>query len=86
MKGNPGGDVADMVRLYVWVALTPYGRLNRETLFALLADKTMTVAAIDRIVHHAAIFEMNLESFRRRSAMDRAAKTPASQNNQTATG
>lgn len=53
---------------------------------AIFPDKTMTVAAIDRIVHHAAIFEMNVESFRRRSAMDRAAKTPASQNNQTATG
>lgn len=35
-------------------------------------DKAMTVAAIDRLVHHAVIFEMNVESFRRRSALDRA--------------
>lgn len=29
----------------------------------------MTVAAIDRLVHHATILEMNVESYRRRSAM-----------------
>jgi DNA replication protein DnaC len=34
-------------------------------------DKAMTVAAIDRLVHHAAIFEMNVESYRRRSAITR---------------
>ena len=33
-------------------------------------DKAMTIAAIDRLVHHAAIFEMNVESFRRRTALD----------------
>ncbi len=32
-------------------------------------DKAMTVAAIDRLVHHATIFEMNVESFRRRAAL-----------------
>ena len=31
----------------------------------------MTVAAIDRLVHHATIFEMNVESYRRRTALDR---------------
>lgn len=31
-------------------------------------DPGMTVAAIDRLVHHATIFEMNVESYRRRSA------------------
>ncbi|MDT8857747.1 IS21-like element helper ATPase IstB [Paracoccaceae bacterium Fryx2] len=31
-------------------------------------DKAMTVAAIDRLVHHAAILEMNAESFRQRAA------------------
>ena len=30
-------------------------------------DPAMTVAAIDRLVHHATIFEMNVESYRRRS-------------------
>ncbi len=33
-------------------------------------DKAMTIAAIDRLVHHAVIFEMNVESFRRRAALD----------------
>ena len=31
-------------------------------------DKAVTVAAIDRLVHHATILEMNFESYRRRSA------------------
>lgn len=31
-------------------------------------DPAMTLAAIDRLVHHATIFEMNTESYRRRSA------------------
>jgi len=35
---------------------------------AIFPDKAMTVAAIDRLVHHATIFEMNVESYRRRSA------------------
>lgn len=29
----------------------------------------MTVAAIDRLVHHATIFELNVESYRRRAAI-----------------
>jgi DNA replication protein DnaC len=31
----------------------------------------MMIAAIDRLVHHAVIFEMNVESYRRRGALDR---------------
>jgi hypothetical protein len=31
----------------------------------------MTLAAIDRLVHHATIFEMNVESYRRRTAIER---------------
>ena len=34
-------------------------------------DQAMTLAAIDRLVHHATIFEMNVESYRRRAALDR---------------
>lgn len=30
----------------------------------------MTLAAVDRIVHHATIFELNVESFRRRTVLD----------------
>ena len=33
-------------------------------------DKAVTVAAIDRLVHHATILEMNAESFRRRAASE----------------
>ncbi|KOX48341.1 ATPase AAA, partial [Streptomyces purpurogeneiscleroticus] len=31
-------------------------------------DPAMTVAAIDRLVHHATILELNTESYRRRAA------------------
>jgi DNA replication protein DnaC len=34
-------------------------------------DHAMTLAAIDRLVHHATIFEMNVESYRRRTAIER---------------
>ena len=34
-------------------------------------DKAMTLAAIDRLVHHANIFEMNVESYRIRKARER---------------
>ena len=36
----------------------------------LFPDKAMTIATIDRLVHHATIFEMNVESFRRRTATE----------------
>jgi hypothetical protein len=31
----------------------------------------MTLAAIDRLVHHATIIEMNVESYRRQAAIER---------------
>jgi DNA replication protein DnaC len=34
-------------------------------------DQVMTLAAVDRLVHHATIFEMNVESYRRRIAIER---------------
>jgi DNA replication protein DnaC len=34
-------------------------------------DPAMTLAAIDRLVHHSTIFEMNVESYRRRTAINR---------------
>ena len=34
-------------------------------------DQAMTLAAIDRLVHHSTILEMNVESYRRRAALDR---------------
>lgn len=34
-------------------------------------DPAMTLAAVDRLVHHATIFELNVESYRRRQAIER---------------
>jgi DNA replication protein DnaC len=34
-------------------------------------DQAMTLAAIDRLVHHSTILEMNVESYRRRTALNR---------------
>jgi DNA replication protein DnaC len=39
-------------------------------------DPAVTVAAIDRLVHHATILELNTESYRRRSAAARAQASP----------
>ena len=43
----------------------PFGEWNK-----VFPDPAMTLAAVDRLVHHAMIFEMNVESYRRRSAME----------------
>lgn len=43
----------------------PFGDWNR-----VFPDPAMTLAAVDRLVHHATIFEMNVESYRRRSALE----------------
>jgi DNA replication protein DnaC len=43
--------------------ITEWGRI--------FPDPAMTLAAVDRLVHHATIFEMNVQSFRRRAAIDR---------------
>jgi DNA replication protein DnaC len=48
----------------------PFGEWNKA-----FPDPAMTVAAIDRLVHHATIFEMNVESNRRRTAVARKTKT-----------
>jgi len=39
-------------------------------------DPAMTLAAVDRLVHHATIFEMNVESYRRRTALARKKHGP----------
>jgi DNA replication protein DnaC len=36
-------------------------------------DQALTLAAIDRLVHHATILETNVESYRRREAVNRSA-------------
>jgi DNA replication protein DnaC len=35
-------------------------------------DPAMTLAVIDRLVHHATILEMNVDSYRRKEAIDKA--------------
>jgi DNA replication protein DnaC len=42
-------------------------------------DQAMTLAAIDRLVHHATILEMNVESYRRRAALERKRATTRAQ-------
>lgn len=47
----------------------PFGKWN-----GVFPDPAMTLAAVDRLVHHATIFEMNVESYRRRHAASQAAE------------
>jgi DNA replication protein DnaC len=44
----------------------PFGQWGK-----IFPDQAMTLAVIDRLVHHATIFEMNVESYRRRTALER---------------
>src|SRR4029453_6723057 len=44
----------------------PFGEWGK-----IFPDPAMTLAAVDRLVHHATILEMNVESYRRREAMER---------------
>jgi len=44
----------------------PFGEWGR-----IFPDPAMTLAAVDRLVHHATILEMNVESYRRRTAIER---------------
>lgn len=44
----------------------PFGERGK-----IFADQAMTLATIDRLVHHATILEMNVESYRRRAALQR---------------
>jgi len=44
----------------------PFGEWGK-----IFPDQAMTLAAIDRLVHHATILEMNVESYRRKTALDR---------------
>jgi len=61
-------------------ANTPFSQWNE-----VFVDAAMTLAAIDRLVHHATILEMNVESYRRRDAEANVAsqrgnrKSPATQ-------
>jgi DNA replication protein DnaC len=49
----------------------PFGEWNK-----VFPDPAMTLAAVDRLVHHSTIFELNVESYRRRSALQSKHKGP----------
>ncbi len=44
----------------------PFGEWGK-----IFPDQARTLAVVDRLVHHATIFEMNVESYRRRTALER---------------
>jgi len=44
----------------------PFGEWGK-----IFPDHAMTLAAVDRLVHHATILEMNVESYRRKTALER---------------
>ena len=46
----------------------PFGEWGK-----IFPDPAMTLAAVDRLVHHATIFEMNVDSYRRKAAVQRRA-------------
>jgi DNA replication protein DnaC len=54
-------------RALMITARQPFGAWDQ-----IFPDKAMTVAAIDRPVHHAVILEVNVGSYRRRTALMRA--------------
>ena len=54
----------------------PFGDWNK-----VFPDETTAVAAVDYLVHHATILEMNVESYKRRAAIEnsrRKRERPAS--------
>jgi DNA replication protein DnaC len=53
----------------------PFGEWGK-----IFADQAMTLAAIDRLVHHATILEMNVESYRRKAALKRKRGRPIDSN------
>jgi DNA replication protein DnaC len=44
----------------------PFGEWGK-----IFSDQAMTLTTIDRLVHHATILEMNVESYRRKAALKR---------------
>src|SRR6202163_2702768 len=62
----------------------PFGEWGK-----IFPDQAMTLAAIDRLVHHATILEMNVDSYRRKAAVDKArgaARPPTRATNKASSG
>jgi DNA replication protein DnaC len=53
-------------RAILITANQPFGEWGK-----IFPDPAMTLAAVDRLVHHATIFELNVDSYRRRSAIEK---------------
>lgn len=51
-------------RSILLTANQPFGEWNK-----IFPDPAMTLAAVDRLVHHSTIFELNVDSYRRRTAV-----------------
>lgn len=51
-------------RSILLTANQPFGEWNK-----IFPDPAMTLAAVDRLVHHSSIFELNVKSYRRRTAV-----------------
>src|SRR5208282_1804872 len=56
----------------------PFGEWGK-----IFQNPAMTLAAVDRLVHHATIFEINVDSYRRRTALQRKQKSEPIANNTT---
>jgi DNA replication protein DnaC len=54
-------------RSIIITANQPFSQWNN-----IFADDMMTVAAVDRLVHHALIIEIQADSFRKRNAISRS--------------
>jgi len=58
-------------RSLIVTANRPFGEWT-----SVFPDTAMTLAAVDRLVHHSSIFEMNVESYRRKAATARTPRKP----------
>ena len=58
-------------RTLLITANQPFGEWGK-----VFPDPAMTLAAVDRLVHHSTIFELNVECYRRRSAIQRKQHGP----------
>ena len=73
VQAGSGRDQAETSVLFELIAANqPVGQWDK-----IFPNPAMTVAAIDRLVHRAAIFELHVESYRRRTAIDRHASGSA---------
>jgi DNA replication protein DnaC len=60
-----------LAQFHIITANYPFGEWT-----SVFSDAAMTLAAVDRLVHHFTIFEMNVESYRRRTAINRTSRKP----------